>query len=623
MAMLAVLLSTNALYACSPQKETLRVPLKEEYTDIKNVLDEKTKGTRKERADKLWKDIEPDLKFLVSECYSKDKADDLLQTIHAQFNILGEEKPLSTFEEEAEMVLDVLEEASEEAHNIDREALIKETERSIKEFSGLLLSKKENQGIKEILENLDVPEEGFDKEISKILKSLDVSEEDFDEEHAVENYKLYREMLMKKRTERIIKALLTLGTGTMEEALERPEIFGKIFAKKIEGLSNLEQVKKSGVAGIKEGIRNTIVLSKRYRSLRKKLDKERIATFIALKTTDHEGTIYDVRILYNFPIGMLDIFGDDYGVPSAVSLSKEMNSTYKNTDGEYVQSGEISNHREFTMSAQQYSYEDVPDIPLEVIRVWQEEMSRFAKRFRGFKDRFDEKLYEVLLEKAVANADKEAGEKDRKNIKLVKKMLTQIAEAQENRTEGAFLNVPKEPFDLNEVIEKFVSERVEKENEKDARKERPLNLEFKFDEKLPLVMLNRLSIQGAIANIVQNATESELDIRNLVISTRFSEGEAIIEILDDGPGFPEEFLVQKKGKPYQEAFELGKTKRERGTGLGLGETMWYIMEEHGGSIRVDDRSDGKKGSKITITLPIRNQLSIKDALSEVHPNTDI
>jgi len=119
---------------------------------------------------------------------------------------------------------------------------------------------------------------------------------------------------------------------------------------------------------------------------------------------------------------------------------------------------------------------------------------------------------------------------------------------------------------------------------------------------LPEVEVDLFMIQGAIANILKN-NEDVKGIKHTNVSTRLSEDgrDVIIEIADDGPGFPAEFLVQKPGKAYQEAFEFGSTKREGGTGFGLAEARWYIMEDHSGSICV---TSDAAGSAFIIRLPV-------------------
>lgn len=342
-----------------------------------------------------------------------------------------------------------------------------------------------------------------------------------------------------------------------------------------------------------------------------RLDKERIATLIALKTTDHSGTMFDVRKMLGPVAVFLELLGDEDYLDDGTDIKIVMMKLAKEIRTE------IAKHRELTLSAQEYGYEDVLNIPEGVIREWQGELSRLATRFREFKDRFDNELYVLLLARV-------KGEEEYKELlELTRVRFTKVSEAQENRAEGALLRSQKEVSDLDKIVKEIALERLKELNSTSDRKANPLNVEFVLHQQLPDVMLNRLSIEAAIANIVQNASEEKLGITKLAIAMRFFGNEVFIEIWDNGPGFPEEFLVQKKGKLYQEAFEFGVTKRDGGTGFGLAETRWYIMEEHGGSIRVSNPLDKIGGSKITITLPITNQPSIESTLSVINPKTDI
>jgi len=72
-------------------------------------------------------------------------------------------------------------------------------------------------------------------------------------------------------------------------------------------------------------------------------------------------------------------------------------------------------------------------------------------------------------------------------------------------------------------------------------------------------------------------------------------GEELAEILleDNGPGFNAEILGH--------AFEPYVTSKPKGTGLGLA-IVKKLVEEHGGSIRAQNRPEG--GALLSIRLPV-------------------
>ena len=92
-----------------------------------------------------------------------------------------------------------------------------------------------------------------------------------------------------------------------------------------------------------------------------RLDKERIATFIALKTTDHSGTRFDVRRILGPITGFLELLGDEDYLDDRTDIKTVMMELAKEIRTE------IAKHRELTMSAQEYGYEDVLNIPEDVI----------------------------------------------------------------------------------------------------------------------------------------------------------------------------------------------------------------------------------------------------------------
>ena len=66
----------------------------------------------------------------------------------------------------------------------------------------------------------------------------------------------------------------------------------------------------------------------------------------------------------------------------------------------------------------------------------------------------------------------------------------------------------------------------------------------------------------------------------------------IIELCDNGPGFPAEML--------ENIFDPYVTNKPKGTGLGLA-IVKKIIEEHGGMIQASNHEQG--GARITIRLP--------------------
>ena len=105
----------------------------------------------------------------------------------------------------------------------------------------------------------------------------------------------------------------------------------------------------------------------------------------------------------------------------------------------------------------------------------------------------------------------------------------------------------------------------------------------------------------AFGNLVKNAVEAfdETGQQGRRITVRATPGPEwhTVEIVDNGKGFPKEHR-ERLLEPYM-------TTREKGTGLGLA-IVRKIVEEHGGSIELDDAPDGQ-GALVRIRLPAFRQ----------------
>jgi nitrogen fixation/metabolism regulation signal transduction histidine kinase len=126
-----------------------------------------------------------------------------------------------------------------------------------------------------------------------------------------------------------------------------------------------------------------------------------------------------------------------------------------------------------------------------------------------------------------------------------------------------------------------------------------LALTRQFADGEALVKVDPVRLRQALHNLLKNALEAIGDHRKpqIHVSTRVEriDDAAWIElaVADNGPGLPEGF-----GERWYEPYTTSKAK---GTGLGLA-VVKKIAEEHGGSVRAENRAGG--GAEFRMRLPL-------------------
>jgi signal transduction histidine kinase len=103
---------------------------------------------------------------------------------------------------------------------------------------------------------------------------------------------------------------------------------------------------------------------------------------------------------------------------------------------------------------------------------------------------------------------------------------------------------------------------------------------------------DRDKLKIAFRNLLINAVESIRGPGEIRVSTARAAGRVLVEIADTGPGIDPEIL--------ERIFEPYFSTKAAGTGLGLPITR-KIVEDHGGSIRIDSRPG--RGTRVAIELP--------------------
>lgn len=126
-----------------------------------------------------------------------------------------------------------------------------------------------------------------------------------------------------------------------------------------------------------------------------------------------------------------------------------------------------------------------------------------------------------------------------------------------------------------------------------------ISLTRQFAAGEPRVRVDAVRLRQALHNLLKNALEAIGETRKpqIQVATRIvhdDEQDWIeLSVADNGPGLPLEF-----GERW---FEPYTSSKSRGTGLGLA-VVKKIVEEHGGSVRAENRATG--GAEFTLRLPL-------------------
>jgi PAS domain S-box-containing protein len=114
-----------------------------------------------------------------------------------------------------------------------------------------------------------------------------------------------------------------------------------------------------------------------------------------------------------------------------------------------------------------------------------------------------------------------------------------------------------------------------------------------FDEDLPLVPLDSAKIKQVILNLCKNAVEAMSSGGVLTVKSYRRGDSIVLEVSDTGPGIPEGF----------DPFQLFKSNKPQGTGLGL-PIVQQIMSDHHGT--VDYNSQVGQGTTFRLSLPLQS-----------------
>jgi two-component system nitrogen regulation sensor histidine kinase NtrY len=124
-----------------------------------------------------------------------------------------------------------------------------------------------------------------------------------------------------------------------------------------------------------------------------------------------------------------------------------------------------------------------------------------------------------------------------------------------------------------------------------------LDWQTDIPEKGPIAPCDGRLLREALTNLLQNAEDAIAMVEGArQVSLRVTGDATAVRVIvmDDGIGLPQQDR-EKLTEPYV-------THKPKGTGLGLA-IVKKIMEDHGGDITLDDRTDGR-GAIVVLTLKL-------------------
>lgn len=192
-----------------------------------------------------------------------------------------------------------------------------------------------------------------------------------------------------------------------------------------------------------------------------------------------------------------------------------------------------------------------------------------------------------------------AGEKVRTAAEQIRRSATRMKRLIEDlldvaAIEAGQLSIAAEPAAAAELT------RAAAEAFQAAAREKDVRLEVEVAPGLPPVRADHDRVIQALGNLISNALAVSAPGGRVQLRAALSGGEVVFQVVDEGPGVPEE-----ERHHLFERYRRGATARYRGTGLGLSIARG-IVDAHRGRIWADS-AEGR-GSTFSFVLPIAPML---------------
>jgi signal transduction histidine kinase len=206
-------------------------------------------------------------------------------------------------------------------------------------------------------------------------------------------------------------------------------------------------------------------------------------------------------------------------------------------------------------------------------------------------------LVEMMVEGyfgRLSEKQQEAAEKIALSIYGMVAVVDNLQDAGRFDPKTGFYKFEPAPVDLGELTHKIMS------GHQLSAEIQHINLTLALDDDLPIVLADRVMLESALGNLVDNAVKFSEPESTVEVAVRAEGRSVLFSVRDGGPGID----ADDQDRIFERSVRVSRPgqKRVRGSGLGL-YIVRSVAERHGGDVWVD--SEPGAGSTFHLRIPVR------------------
>ncbi len=176
------------------------------------------------------------------------------------------------------------------------------------------------------------------------------------------------------------------------------------------------------------------------------------------------------------------------------------------------------------------------------------------------------------------------------------RMLRMINQLLETVAQQDIVQLERKPCQLDAIVEQIVTD------VQGAALNKSIIINHVNSGIITPVLGDETRLYHMVLNLVDNAIKYSSPNTLVEVILNFGEDGIVVQVLDEGPGIPEEDLE----RIFDKYFRSVHKDKESGSGLGLS-AVRAIAIAHGGSVKAENRKKG--GTRFTVNLPAGMRLT--------------